>query len=379
MPTRRRGNAGTREPQDAETERRGDTEASEPGSPGVSPRLPASPRLRVPASLLSLLSSLLLLLAACGSPGEPLPPLLNVPARTTDLEAAQRAAEIVLRWTIPAQTTEGLPAKDLDRVVVLGLELEGESVDSKMFEAGARTLAVLEQPRAGEPVERRLPLPAAPGKRLALAVKNYSLRGRAEGLSNLVVLQIAAVLPAPASLKAATLPSTVRLEWPRVPGARGYRVYRSSTEQPQFRFVATVVAPPFDDPDFQWNKPYAYLVRACANVSPGLAESADSPTVAVVPTDVFPPSTPEGLRAVVTDTSVELSWSLSPEPDTAGYYIYRRTASGPPARLNGSPLVVPVFSDKNIRRGQQYFYAVSALDDKNNESVPSAPFQVNIP
>ncbi|MBI3695523.1 MAG: hypothetical protein HY238_11885 [Acidobacteria bacterium] len=319
------------------------------------------------------------MLVACGSPGEPLPPLLNIPARTTDLEAAQRAAEIVLRWTLPAQTTEGFPAKDLDRVVVLGLELEGDSIDPNAFEAGARTLSVLEQPKAGERMECRLPLPAAPGKRFAVALKNYSLRGRAEGLSNLVVLQIAAALAAPPSLKATTLPNAIRLEWPRVPGARGYRVYRSTTEQPQFRFLAIIDAPPFDDPNFEWNKPYTYFVRAYAEVSPGLAESADSPAAAVVPTDVFPPSTPQGLQAVVTETAVELSWSLSPELDTAGYHVYRRTASGPPARLNAAPLAVPVFSDKEIRRGQQYFYTVSAVDDKNNESAPSPPFQVNVP
>src|SRR5437016_4929752 len=49
------------------------------------------------------------LLGGCGYVGEPLPPLANVPARVTDLAAAQRGGRIIAQFTVPLITTEGKP------------------------------------------------------------------------------------------------------------------------------------------------------------------------------------------------------------------------------------------------------------------------------
>ena len=49
--------------------------------------------------------------AGCGYIGEPLPPLANVPARVTDLAAMQRGSRIVVSFTVPRLTTEGMPLK----------------------------------------------------------------------------------------------------------------------------------------------------------------------------------------------------------------------------------------------------------------------------
>ena len=76
------------------------------------------------------LLSLTLLQLGCGAPGDPLPPLLNIPAKTTDLEAVQEGSELVIRWTIAGQTTEGFPIKELERVVVLVRDVDGPGIDS---------------------------------------------------------------------------------------------------------------------------------------------------------------------------------------------------------------------------------------------------------
>ncbi len=308
-----------------------------------------------------------------------MPPLLNLPARTTDLAVQQRGAELVLRWTAPGRTTEGFPIGDLERVVVLGREVEGDSVDARSFESGAHEILVLEQPAAGERIERRLALPAAPGKRFGLAIKNYNRRRRSEGLSNVVIVEIAAALAAPRSLNLIPLAGAIRLEWPPVPGAQGYRIYRATTEQREFALLAEPEKPPFDDPNFTWNQPYTYFVRSYLKIATGAAESPDSPTAAILPKDTFPPTPPSELRMVVSETAVELSWNLSPEPDTAGYNVYRRDASGQTARINTELQTAPAFSDKQVQRQQHYFYSVSAVDDKGNESAPSAPIEVTIP
>jgi fibronectin type 3 domain-containing protein len=108
--------------------------------------------------------------------------------------------------------------------------------------------------------------------------------------------------------------------------------------------------------------------------STGDAESADSSLVEVAPEDTFPPSPPEGLRAVAGPTTVELSWNPSPESDTAGYHIYRGGA-----RINAELVVAPAFTDKDVRTAQQHSYTVSSVDAKGNESAASAAVSVTIP
>ncbi len=51
------------------------------------------------------------MLAGCGYPGEPLPPALNRPVRVADLAAVERGSKIYIQFTVPAQTTEGMPVK----------------------------------------------------------------------------------------------------------------------------------------------------------------------------------------------------------------------------------------------------------------------------
>jgi hypothetical protein len=155
--------------------------------------------------------------------------------------------------------------------------------------------------------------------------------------------------------------------------------------------LARASGPSFDDASFDWGAPVSYFVRAYTEIHTGIAESGDSPVAAITPADRFPPSPPAGLRAVVSEISVELSWNLSPEPDTAGYNVYRQSVSGPAAgrsssgertkrlKLNQQPLTAPVYSDRDIQRQEQYSYAVTAVDDKGNESDPGAAVEVRIP
>src|SRR5438445_13267995 len=48
----------------------------------------------------------IVLLAACGTPGPPLPPSLELPKPVTDLRAARKSDKVYLAWSPPAQTTE---------------------------------------------------------------------------------------------------------------------------------------------------------------------------------------------------------------------------------------------------------------------------------
>src|SRR6202158_1324862 len=60
-----------------------------------------------------ILPCLSLLLAGCGSVGEPLYPALNIPMTVIDLTAVERGDKIDINFTIPPKTTEGLLLKEI--------------------------------------------------------------------------------------------------------------------------------------------------------------------------------------------------------------------------------------------------------------------------
>src|SRR6202049_677718 len=46
------------------------------------------------------------ILVACGTPGAPLPPALELAKPVTDLRAARKGDKVYLAWTVPGKTTD---------------------------------------------------------------------------------------------------------------------------------------------------------------------------------------------------------------------------------------------------------------------------------
>jgi hypothetical protein len=111
--------------------------------------------------------------------------------------------------------------------------------------------------------------------------------------------------------------------------------------------------------------------------------SSISQPITVLIRDTFPPAPPTGLAAIPGGTasgspSIDLSWEPNTDADLAGYIVYRQqisstgTLTGPPLRLNATPVIGPSFRDPSAVSGQRYAYRVTAIDTAGNESAPSA-------
>jgi hypothetical protein len=87
----------------------------------------------------------------------------------------------------------------------------------------------------------------------------------------------------------------------------------------------------------------------------------------------LPPSTPGGLTAVVTSTSVALDWSDDTvDTDLAGYRVYRATAAaGPWTRLTSSVLGTSSFADTTAPVSVLSYYRIFAVDLAGHESTPA--------
>ena len=304
-------------------------------------------------------------LAGCGYVGDPLPPLANIPAKVEDLAAVQRGARIIVQFTIPEMTTEGIAIKTPPRV---DLRI-GTAADPTAWAAQARKIP-----------EGRLPysIPSEDwtGQEVAIAVNVIGANGKESGWSNLVNLPIVAPPPQPASVRADPTHEGVRLTWQGPPGE--FRVFRSSREEKNFAPVATVSENTWTDHSSEFGKPYLYLVQRIVKLDDRRqAESEPSEEVAITPRDLFPPTVPTGLRANASIDSIELSWERSPESDLAGYRIYRSVADGAFEKIADTGQI-PAFSDRAVERGKQYRYAVTSIDQAGNESTKSAVAEATI-
>jgi len=76
---------------------------------------------------------------------------------------------------------------------------------------------------------------------------------------------------------------------------------------------------------------------------------------------------------------IDLTWAPNTEGDLAGYNVYRREDGGTFKRINSDLLKTPVFRDPEVTPGRQYFYSVTAVDFRNNESAKSEEAHEAIP
>lgn len=324
-----------------------------------------------------------LVLAGCGVPGEPLPPLLEIPAPVADLAAAQVGTEIQLSWSRPRLTTEGTRPLRLDRVEIYAVFRSDPA--APQFPEGSRLLAALSLrnlPEAQERMTYTVALDASHlGAEASFAVRALNDRGRDAGFSNLVTLRIANLPTPPSDLQAVVTERVVRLRWNPSEQAAfggsppasvdGYQVVRRESGPPAPEIVlGETQTPAFDDAAFEFGRNYVYAVRAFVRQGETLAVTPPSPPMEVAAVDRFPPSPPGNVRAVTSAGAVEIAWSPNEEADLAGYYVYR-SDGGEFRRAHSDALRIPVFRDATVRAGVRYRYRVRASDRNGNESAPS--------
>jgi hypothetical protein len=295
-------------------------------------------------------------LCACGYVGPPAPPTLDIPVTITDFRAGEIGNNIEFEFTLPDKTTENLPL-----IGVRSIELRiGEN------ELGSK-LVVLPTATPG-PVTGQVPAQTWIGKTILLAVRATGPKGKPSEWSNPASLAVIQPLATPSTPKLRNVAQGVELTW--IGTGPRYRIFRAEADgQPQQ--LADTDGPPYLDTSTSYGIRYRYLVQAIAadNQWSMVSEPAE-----ITPVDTFPPAVPEGVSAVPTPQSIELSWTRNTETNFRGYNVFRSVDNGPFEKI--APLIeFPTFSDSKVEPGKRYRYTVSAVDLTGNESAPSAPVE----
>jgi hypothetical protein len=318
-------------------------------------------------------------LAGCGYVGDPLPPSLKIPQPVADLAAVQRGDRIIIQFTAPEMTTDGLPLTKL-REVDLRIGAEGvQPWHRESWEAGAARLPAGPE-AAGSRVRIESPAASWAGREVILAVRVAGPSGRWSDWSDFRALHIVHPLPAPSGVAALNVPEGVKLSWQWAddrPGIR-FRVFRRGAGQQAVSLAAEIEQREWTDAQAGYDETYEYLVQAVLAAGDDIAESDLSPPVSITPEDRFPPAVPAGLAAVAALETIELSWERVADEPSLTYRVYRSEVGGEMARI-ADALTVPGYSDREAVSGKRYTYAVSAVDGLGNESEKSPPVEAGLP
>lgn len=379
----------------------------------------------------------LCLIAGCGAPGEPAERKSPIPVAVTDLAASQQGNDVILTFTLPKESVERKPLKSLPAVEIYRFFIPHAAASNSPTPPSIRdaTLLVTIPPEMVGHFANRAQFRYVDsliaenfsqnrGSDAAYFVRTRTSSKKVSADSNLVVLAIQPAADPISDLKAVVTSSAIVLTWlpPQrtlvgaAPPIATYSIFRAESDAPQtpstntkiatstaptteniapstdtepaprFTHLADTPAPPFQDLQIQFGKQYIYSVRSVLQYDQLRIESSDSNLATVVRLDSFLPTAPEDLIAALIPADdhnaayFDLSWSISPDNDIAGYNIYRKEGTGTGrTKLNTALLLTPAFRDMNVFPGRSYVYVVTAVNRAGNESPDSASVPGNVP
>jgi len=348
------------------------------------------------------------MLTACATIGPPQPPSLELPKPPKDLRAARKGDRVILTWTIPSATTDRHTVRSVGPTrICRGLEPELTQCGTPAGEAAAQpssSKAQSSKQRATGSYTDSLGGQLQsdnPSSFVTYAVEVLNAGGRGAGLSNQVRVPLVRTLPPPRDFAATVTGQGVVLTWtndirsvsPQSSIHYLHRIYRrqeGSREETVVSEIPAGGAPDraFTDSSIEWEKTYEYhaetvTVIAQENQPEVQVEGDDTPEVKIFADDVFPPAVPSGVQAVASGpgqtTFVDLVWAPVTDVDLDGYNVYRHEEGSSAVKVNAELVKAPAYRDANVVSGKDYFYSVSAVDVRGNESARSEETSESVP
>ncbi len=189
----------------------------------------------------------------------------------------------------------------------------------------------------------------------------------------------------PTSLVATAGEESITLTWtdPDDEDLASIRVYRSITSGAGFSLLATVDAgeEEYEDDTILPNITYFYYLRSRdTNNNMSAATAEVSEIVVVEEPDTEAPAAPTGFTAVAEIGKVVLEWIDPTAEDLDGINIYRSlTTETGFTLLDTVAAGVEIYEDEDVEEEVTYFYHLTAFDDSENESDPSAEASDTVP
>ena len=236
--------------------------------------------------------------------------------------------------------------------------------------------------------------------RLRYALRYVNASGQRAAFSNFLVIEPAARIALPPTLlttgkeiseDAITIswqPPVTNIDGSIPVNLLGYNVYRTDESQSETSEApinsALVSGTQYVDRNFKFGDSYRYIVRSVSLGTEGAqVESLNSNAITIAPRDIFPPSAPDNITIGASFGRLSIFFPANPEPDIAGYNIYRSTDPNLPKeswnKLNPTLLTTTTYQDEKVETGKKYYYYLTAVDRAGNVSRPSEVVSETVP
>jgi hypothetical protein len=363
-------------------------------------RFPVLLKMRLSVVVLLLIASLV----GCGVPGAPLPPSADIPRFVGDLKAVRKGNTVTLTWTEPTETSDGELIRKPGKMLVQRALNSGQSSDLHFQTISELPLPPTLKEGRGEQVTAKDTLSDALRSGSAdfavYTVLAQGHNGKSFGLPNRVSVPLVPDLAPPQRISANPVPTGIMISWEestvgekaaRTQTQYAYRLMRrlQGAKDPVLVTQLNVAdhAGSFLDTTIEWEKAYQYWIVSVTlwqdGNRKGEIEGEDSPIVDVLAHDSFPPANPSGIQAVFSaaapNSFIDITWTANTEPDLAGYNVYRHSEKEPPKKINSELVKTPRFPDPGVQPGMKYFYSVTAVDLRGNESGKSEETSETVP
>jgi hypothetical protein len=331
------------------------------------------------------LSVVLMAQGGCGIKSAPKPPERIIPARATDLKAAEEGTGVVLKWIVPEKNTDGSPLTDLEGFKIWKAETGRCPTCPPRFRRLAKIKYLYpEGAESATGAMEYLDKETGCGS-FRYKVRGYNKKGH-ESSDNTATITIYVALASLTRLSAAGKDKRVELSWDKLDDAitdegpielAGYNVYRGQVSRKYSKLSVNkkpITTNRFVDLNVKNNQKYFYALRALYRIDDRLCEGNLSSEITALPEDLTPPNPPGGLFCEQVEEGLLLGWEENSETDLKGYHVYRKTEDALKfERLTPVPQKEAKFLDWQIRPYSWYIYKVTALDNapRANESEPS--------
>ncbi len=163
-----------------------------------------------------------------------------------------------------------------------------------------------------------------------------------------------------------TTTSSIKLSWTKVPGAKGYVVYRSTSKDGTYKKVKTYKkTTTYTDKDLKSGKRYYYKIKVLSGDTK--IKSVYSTKIAAV-TKLKKPSITVKSNGI---HSVKISWKTVPRGNE--YQVYRATSKNGTYKKIKSFKKTMTYIDKNLKSGKRYYYKIKVVSaDSKVKSVYSS-------
>jgi len=333
-----------------------------------------------------LVALLMIVTLGCGIKRPPVPMSTVVPKRILDLGAVSREESVILTWTVPKENADKTVLTDLAEFKLL--KTEGTLVGGECRGCGGEPKVFYEMKMEGKEDLRGKRISATldeldAGKVYVFTVVSVNKRGYLSPPSNPVQVFWDYPPHRPSAVSAERGDKRVDLSWQPVAGASGYNIYRKGEGEEAFGTKPLnrdpINATLYTDLNVENEKKFVYSIRAVRKVGKTEIEGKGSLEIPVTPTDLIPPRAPVDLVAVPLKTGIELNWRKNEEPDLLGYTVFKRLPGETEfKRLNEDPVTKETYLDTDVNLGQDYEYAVSAVDNSPHRNTSPLSEEVRI-